>query len=383
MFQTYNVINDYANSSSRIEQLRNLLKKNGLYGYIVPLSDEYQGEYIAAYAKRLQWLTGFTGSAGMALILLDKAIFFTDGRYSLQVRQQTDNNIFTYIDSTNISIAKYLEQNVKDIKIAIDPALFTIAQAQALKISLEKINSKLVYPNENLVDNIWQNQPLKPITPVVIHQLKYSGKASEQKILEIQKIMLQNKCDNIVLTDATSIAWLFNIRGNDVEHTPVTLAFACISATAAPTLFINKKKLNNHVYSYLNNICNIVEQTEFLYFIRNKAKKCETFGLDPNSCAEQVYANLIQYQTNVKFISDPIRLAKAIKNETEIEGARQAHIRDGIAMVRFLCWLYQQKANSVDEITAAKKLEEYRKITAKDFKTELKDISFDSISSSG
>lgn len=383
MFQTYNVISDYSKSSTRIELLRNLLKKNGLNGYIVPLSDEYQGEYIAAYAQRLQWLTGFTGSAGMALILLDKAIFFTDRRYSLQVRQQTDNNIFSYVDSTDISIAKYLELNIKDAKIAIDSALFTIAQAKALKVSLEKTNSKLIYPNENLVDNIWEDQPLKPITPVVIHQIKYSGKDSKQKILEIQEIMIQNKCDNIVLTDATSIAWLFNIRGNDVEHTPVTLAFACVSATTAPTLFINKEKLDNDVYAYLNNICNIADSTEFLNFINTKAEKGENFGLDANSCAEQVYANLAQHKTNIQFIRDPIKLAKAVKNKTEIEGARQAHIRDGVAMVRFLCWLYQQKANSVDEISAAKQLEKFRKITAIDFKTELKDISFDSISGCG
>lgn len=378
MFQSYDINGDSSKSYSRIKMLRDTIDKNQLDGYIVPLSDEYQGEYIAEYAKRLQWLTGFTGSAGMALILKDKAIFFTDGRYNLQIRQQTDNDIFSYLDSTEIAISKYLKDNAKNLKIGIDPALFTIAQAKALKESCI-----LIYPDKNLVDSIWKDQPLPPESLVTIHDIKYSGKEVSQKIIEIQNVLIKNNCNNMVLTDATSIAWLFNIRGNDVEHNPVTLSFACISATQKPCLFINFKKLTKNVELYLKEFCDIIELEKFLWFLSEKAKKNENFGLDIFTCSELVNETLVKNDTTIKYIQDPIKIAKALKNSTELEGARQSHIRDGVAMSRFLCWVDAQKPNSIDEIKAAKKLEEFRISTAQDFNFELKDISFESISGAG
>lgn len=378
MFQSYNNIYDSAQSTERINLLRETLIQHQLDGYIVPLSDEYQGEYIAPYAQRLQWLTGFRGSAGMALILKDSAIFFTDGRYTLQVQQQTDNNIFNYLNSAVTPISQYLKENNPNLTIGIDPALFTIAQANALKNSCN-----LVYPTKNLVDTIWCDQPAPPANLIWVHDIKYSGKESSQKIIEIQNILIKNNCDNLILSDATSIAWLFNIRGNDIPHNPVALAFACISATKKPVLFINLKKISEQVANYLKTICEVKPQEQFLQFIDDLAKKGHNFGLDELTVTEQIHEILMQNKANIKYIKDPIILAKAIKNETELEGARKAHILDGVAMVRFLSWIDKQAVNTIDEIAASKKLEEYRINTAKDFNTELKDISFDSISGAG
>lgn len=383
MFQYFDVISDSSKSEKRISALRELLKKEGLNGYLVPLSDEHQGEYIAPYAKRLAWLTGFTGSAGVALILLDKAIMFTDGRYTIQVRQQTNNKIFEYIDMTVMSISQYLADNLNDAKIALDPSLFTIAQATAIKNSLKNNNSELVYPSFNLIDAIWNDQPAHPKEPIYIHGIEYSGQESKDKIENIKNFLKNADANYTVLNDTCSIAWLFNIRGSDVEHTPVALSFACINVNDGATIFIDKDKLNPKTTEYLSSVGTIKNIDEFENYIENEAKKQLTFSLDPNNCNEKIYHTIISNGGKVKFISDPIKLSKAIKNPTELEGARQAHIYDGVALVRFLSWLSKQPYNKITEIDAAKTLEQYRATTAKEFNVELKDISFDSISGAG
>ena len=378
MFQDFTISNNTAQSSTRIAALRDLLRNENLDGYIVPLSDEHQSEYTASYAKRLEWLTSFTGSCGLALILLDKAIFFTDGRYNLQIRQQTDNNIFTYIDSTKTSFTSYLEQNIYNLKIAMDPALFTISQAKTIKAALRTNDCSLTYPDINFIDKIWTDQPAKPTAPIYLYDINYSGKEAQQKIAELQKFMQQNGHNNLMLTDLTSIAWLFNIRGNDVGHTPIALSFAYLTTDEKPILFIDSNKLTFETTSYLKTICRLMEIDALAEFLLTKAN--DSFTLDPDGCSEQIYSIINSCNNKVTFITDPIKIPKATKNEIELVNIRQAHLCDGVAMVNFLYWLAQQQPNSIDEITSIKKLEDCRKKAALQFNMELKDIAFDTIS---
>ncbi|MDN5249125.1 aminopeptidase P family protein [Bartonella sp. TP] len=383
MFQSFSINSDASKSRERINALRALMQSKNIDAYFVPLCDEHQGEYIAPYAQRLQWLTGFTGSAGMALILKDAAIFFTDGRYQLQVRSQTDASLFTYEDFTIVSPIAWLKANGTGLKLAIDPWLHTIQQVQQLKQQLNEQNGELICIAENLVDAIWLEQPEKPHTAVKQHDVKYSGKPAQEKIKELQQTLIQSQKENLILTDTTSIAWLFNIRGNDVDHTPITLAFACVETQNKPSLFISSKKLQPHVTAYLSDICTLYDADNFIDYIKNKAASGALFSLDPQSCCEKIHETIIENGGKISFVSDPIKYAKALKNPTEIAGAKKAHIRDGVALTRFLCWLSKQEIEQITEIDAAKKLEELRIETAKKFGSELQDISFDTISGVG
>lgn len=383
MFQSFSINSDASKSQERVKALRAIMQSKNIDAYLVPLCDEHQGEYLAPYAQRLQWLTGFTGSAGVTLILKDKAIFFTDGRYQLQVRNQTDASLFTYEDSTICSPIDWLKINGVELRLAIDPWLHTVQQVQQLKQQLAEQNGELICLTENLVDAIWSEQPKKPNTAVKQHDLKYSGKPAQEKINELQQTLIQKQNENLILTDTTSIAWLFNIRGNDIEHTPITLAFACLETKNKPSLFISPKKLQPDVRAYLNKICTLYDVDEFLDYLKNKATAGASFSLDPQSCCEKIHQTILEHGGKISFVSDPIKYAKALKNPTEIEGAKQAHIRDGVALTRFLCWLAKQGTAKITEIDAAKKLEELRIETAKKFGTELQDISFDTISGVG
>lgn len=383
MFQSFIVNSDASQSNQRIIALRSLMVSKGIDAYLVPLCDEHQGEYIAPYAQRLQWLTGFTGSAGLALILTDEALLFTDGRYQLQIREQTDNSLFTYKDSTLFSPLDWIKEHGNNLTIAIDPWLHTIAYTEQLQNILLAKNSKLVYLTENLIDLLWTDQLARPAAPISLHGIEYSGKPAQEKIAELQTQLAEKGQNNLILTDTTSIAWLFNIRGKDVEHTPITLAFACIDSSKKPILFIDPAKLTAQSKSYLANIGEICDICDFIDYIAKQASAGESFTLDMQSCCKKIHATIIENGGKVIFSHDPIRLTKSIKNTIEIAGARAAHIRDGVALVRFLAWLERQNTKPITEIDAAKKLEEYRIITAKDFNTELQDISFDTISGSG
>ncbi|MBV2143918.1 aminopeptidase P family protein [Falsochrobactrum sp. TDYN1] len=382
-FQTFDVTTDPANGAPRVAKLREKLTEQGLDGFLVPRADEHQGEYVPPRAQRLGWLTGFTGSAGAALILRDRAYIFVDGRYELQVRNQTDPAIFSYESLISNPPASWLEEHGRGLTIGFDPWLHTITEARALRDALEKQGGKLVPVAQNLVDMIWDDQPEAPLAPVTIQPARFSGQEAEDKIEEMRKAIAATGADTTVLTDPSSVAWIFNIRGKDVSNTPLPLSFAIIAAKGEPELFIDERKLAIEPRAYLTQLASLSQPSSLENHLKERAAAGETILLDPALAAEKL--RLIVEDAGGRLVEgkDPARLPRAIKNKAELDGSRAAHERDGVAMVNFLSWIDAQKPGTVDEIKAAQQLEESRDKAGRDFQMPLEDISFDTISGAG
>lgn len=384
MFQSFDVTTNPANAHGRIKNIRLKMQQLGLDGFLVPRADEHQGEYVPPHANRLAYLTGFTGSAGMALILKDKAIIFVDGRYSLQVRQQTDPQIFDYEDLIYYPPSKWLTDHGKGLTIGFDPWLHTIAGVKALTSAMhDDKKGQLVVTKDNLVDLIWSDQPAPPLSQVSIQPLEFAGLDTKTKLETLQQNIQSIGATATILTDPSSIAWAFNIRGHDVSNTPFTLAFAIISTTKRALLFIDERKLNVDVKHYLQQYCDIAEPTSLMGTVEKLVKTGTIFALDPNLTADQLRMVITQNQGKIVEAPDPACLPRATKNPTELAGARRAHLRDGVALCRFFAWLEQQTIGSTTEISAAKQLEAFREETAHALNSKLEDLSFDSISGSG
>ncbi|WP_019218873.1 aminopeptidase P family protein [Bartonella florencae] len=384
MYQSFEATTDPTHAHERISSLRKELDRLGLDGFLVPRSDEHQGEYVPPHAQRLSWLTGFTGSAGIALILKNKAVIFTDGRYKLQVRQQTDPHIFEYEDLVTCPPSQWLERNGEQLSIGFDPWLHTIAAIDTLKKTFEiKTGGKLIAVQQNPIDLIWHDQPPPPQSALSIHPLKYAGSDSEEKLSLIRNSIQQASADAFIFTDPSSIAWIFNIRGNDVSNTPFSLCFALIPIKETPALFIDSKKIDEEQKQYLKLYAKLYEPEQLIPKIKDYIQKGIVFALDPQLTCEKLRTVLEEDDKFFITLTDPAALPRAIKNNTELEGAREAHLCDGVALTRFFAWLDKQTLGTISEISAAQKLEEFRIKTAKNMGKKLEDLSFDTISAAG
>jgi len=382
MFQSYKSSSETSKGPARLEALRAEMKAQGVTGFLIPHADEHQNEYLPERAERLAWLTGFTGSAGFCIAMLDKAVVFTDGRYTLQVKEQIDEEAFTAESLIDNPPPKWIENNTadKDI-IAYDPWLTTISGLKRFEAAAKKSGATLK-PVDNLIDAIWVDQPLTPVGAVTLHHEKFSGKSATQKITDIQKAVSDKGCDFTLLTDPASLAWLFNIRGSDVVHNPLALGFAIVQAESAPILFMESEKLSNNVWNALATLCKLNNPCEFLPTLKKLSKEKKAL-LDSNLVSAILGDTITEAGGNIVEGRDPVILPRAMKNPTELEGARQAHIRDGVAMCKFLCWLDAQTSDTITEIDAAQKLETTRAENAQTLGSKLKEISFDTISGSG
>ncbi|WP_208435934.1 aminopeptidase P family protein [Bartonella phoceensis] len=383
MYQSFEAITNPTHALERIASLRKELDHLGLDGFLVPRCDEHQGEYVPPHAQRLSWLTGFTGSSGIALILKNKAIIFTDGRYKLQVRQQTDPYIFEYENLVTCSPSQWLEKNGQKLSIGFDPWLHTIFTIDTLKKILEKAGGKLVAVQQNPIDLIWHDQPPLPQSAVSVHSLKYAGCNTDEKLTLICQNIERANADAFIFTDPSSIAWTFNIRGNDVSNTPFVLCFALISIKEAPALFINSKKIGVEQKQYLERYAKLYEPTQLIPKIKDYVQKGTIFALDPRLTCEKLRSIIEEQGSSFIKMTDPAALPRAIKNRTEQDGARRAHLRDGVALTRFFSWLDRQIPGTMSEISTAQKLEEFRIMTAKEMGEKLEDLSFDTISAAG
>ncbi|MGU3575722.1 aminopeptidase P family protein [Brucellaceae bacterium C25G] len=387
-FQSFEVKSDPSYAKPRVAKLRALMATHNIDGLLVPRADEHQGEYVPESAQRLGWLTGFTGSAGAVLILKDSAHLFVDGRYELQAASQTDPAIFTIESLVTNPPATWLKSNGKGLIIGFDPWLHTINEAAALRASLEANGGRLVALGQNLVDEIWQDRPSAPLAPVTIQPARYSGQEASDKIALMQQALRETGASATILSDPSSAAWLFNIRGKDVSNTPLPLCFVLLFANERPQLFIDERKLAIEPRAYLTQLATLCEPASLEDTLAKRAASGDIFMLDPALAAEKF--RLIIEAANHKDAGasyivgkDPARLPRAIKNQTELAGSRAAHERDGLAMVRFLSWLDEQKTEDLNEISAAQKLESCRAETGKEFQMPLEELSFDSISCSG
>ncbi|GAA5106419.1 aminopeptidase P family protein [Bartonella jaculi] len=384
MYQSFEATTNPTHALERIASLRKELDRLELNGFLVPRADEHQGEYVPPHAQRLSWLTGFTGSAGIALILKNKAIIFTDGRYKLQVRQQTDPHIFDYEDLIACPPSQWLETNGQKLSIGFDPWLHTIAATDTLRDALEiKVGGKLVAIHSNPIDLIWHDQPQSPQSTLSVHPLKYAGCSSDEKLTLICKDIQKANADAFIFTDPSSIAWIFNIRGNDVSNTPFALCFAVISIKETPALFIDSKKLSGEGKQYLEHYAKLYEPEQLIPKIKDYVQKGTVFALDPRLTCEKFRTVIAEEGCSFITLTDPATLPRAIKNSTEQDGARKAHLRDGVALTRFFSWLDKQAPGTISEISAAQKLEEFRIIAAEEMGEKLEDLSFDTISAAG
>ncbi|UNE53670.1 aminopeptidase P family protein [Bartonella machadoae] len=384
MYQTFEAITNPSHAAERIASLRKELNRLKLDGFLVPRADEHQGEYVPPHAQRLGWLTGFTGSSGIALILKNKAILFTDGRYKLQVRQQTNPEIFDYEDLITCPPSQWLAKNGQNLSLGFDPWLHTISATDTLKKTLEmKAGGRLIAVQQNPIDLIWHDQPPLPQSALSIHPLKYAGCDTNEKLTLICQDIKKANGDAFIFTDPSSIAWIFNIRGNDVSNTPFALCFALIPIKGTPSLFIDSKKLGIEQKQYLERYTKLYEPEQLIVKIKDYVQKGMVFALDPQLTCEKLRTVIEQQGGSFIRLTDPAALPRAIKNNIELDGARKAHLRDGIALTRFFSWLEKQTPGTMNEISTAQKLEEFRITTAKEMGEKLEDLSFDTISAAG
>ncbi|MEP2946156.1 MAG: aminopeptidase P family protein [Lentilitoribacter sp.] len=384
MFQQFATLSHPETAKARVNALRQLFGELEIDAVLVPKSDEYLGEYIPPCAERLAWLTSFTGSAGSALILKENAVIFTDGRYTSQVAKQSDPDVFDFEDLVSNPPSKWIKDNApKGLRLGIDPWILPSATVERLQTALKTIDGALVILKSNPVDDVWDDQPGAPIEPVSIQPDKYSGKLAKVKINEL-KAELGNKGDDAtVIADPTAIAWLFNIRGNDVMHTPVALSRAIILSQDMAQLFIDKRKLSIEEEAYLNQLAELRPPSEFDNALSELGEKKLTVSIDANTASHAISMILEDNGASIINRPDPVQLPRAVKNTAEIDGSILAHKIDGAAMVNFICWLKSQSPETLDEIKVAKKLEATRAEYGDKHDNPLKDISFDTISGSG
>jgi len=376
-FQTFDEQSDSSRSAERLSALRGELARRGVDGFIIPRSDEHQGEYVPKCAERLAWLTGFTGSAGVAIVLRDKAAIFVDGRYTLQAKNQTDTSLFEALDVMNDGPANWIEASLpKGAKLGYDPWLHTQSAVERLQISVDRGEAQLVACDTNPVDAIWTDRPPPPASRAAPHPLEFAGETSQSKRQRIAEDLKKRHADAAVFTLPDSICWLLNIRGSDVPHTPFVLAYAILYTDGTADLFMNGRKSSPDLLNHLGSEVHLRETAEFAAALH--ALKGKSVIADPVWAASAIFRRLEQAGANIIRASDPCQLPKACKNEVELEGARRAHIRDGQALSRFLAWLAREGPNEkLTEIDTVEKLESFRRDAG------AKDISFDSISGAG
>jgi Xaa-Pro aminopeptidase len=384
MFQTFDSAGDPGVGKPRVALLRQWLADNGLDGFLVPRADEHQGEYVADRSARLKWLTGFSGSAGVALVLRDRAFMFVDGRYTLQVRGEVDLDIFAIESLVDNPPASWIKDNLgKGARLGFDPWLHTIGDVKALKASAEQSGATLVPLEKNPIDIIWKDQPEPPRAPVEIHPIGFAGELAKDKLARLAAAIAKDGATHAVLTDPSSIAWAFNIRGGDVPHTPLALGFAILAADGKHQLFMDSRKFSRTAAAYLTQLSDLHEPGEFEAAVAALAKGGAKIALDPVLAAEKLKMLVEDNGGAVVLAPDPARIPRATKNQAEIAGSRAAHRRDGAAVAKLLCWLERQKPGSLDEITVVTRLEETRRQTGEETQMPLRDVSFDTISGAG
>ena len=364
--------------ADRLKALRDQLKSEKLDGFVVPLTDEHMSEYVGSYAQRLAWLTGFQGSAGSAVVLPEEAAIFVDGRYTLQVRQQVSPTEWSYQSVPETSTTQWLEEHAPEgARIGYDPWLHTRDWVKKAKEALATRGAELVAVDRNPIDEIWKDRPGASKAHLVVQSDQYAGKSAAEKRTEIGDWLVKHHADAAVLSALDSIAWAFNIRGQDVTHTPVALAYALVHADGTADLFVALEKIGPEVRQHLGNGVRLHDRSEFEGALSQLNGK--TVIVDPERAVAAIFEALEKAGAKILPLRDPTILPKALKNPAEIAGQKAAQVRDGAAIAKFLHWINEEAPKGdIDELTASDHLEALRRENP-----ELRDLSFDSISGAG
>lgn len=362
----------------RLNALRDQLARDRLDGFVVPLTDEHMSEYVGAYAQRLAWLTGFQGSAGSAVVLPEQAAIFVDGRYTLQVREQVDGALWQYESVPQTSIADWLKAHAPaGGRIGYDPWLHTRAWVEQASAALADKGATLVAVDTNPIDLVWPDRPAPSDARLVVHDDRYAGQSAAEKRQAMADWLVGKKADAAVLSALDSIAWTFNIRGKDVDRTPVALAYAIVHADATADLYVAPEKMDEAVAKHLGNAVRVHDRAAFADALAGFAGK--SVVADPERAVAAIFEALDSGGATILPLRDPAILPKAIKNPIEIAGHKSAQARDGAALSRFLHWVsVEAPKGGQTEMTAADRLEAFRKETGL-----LEDLSFDTISGAG
>ena len=365
--------------AERLHLLRAELATRQLNGFVVPLTDEHMSEYVGAYAQRLAWLTGFGGSAGSAVIMEHKAAIFVDGRYTLQVRDQVDGALYDYCGVPATQPADWLAGEVSaGARIGYDPWLHTRDWVAKTRETLSAKGAKLVAVDNNPVDAVWTDRPAPSLAPTVPHGLEFAGKAHEEKLSDIAEWLKGRGADAAILSALDSIAWALNIRGADVARTPVALSYAIAKADGTVDLFIAPEKVTDALRAHLGNRVSIRDRKDFAQALAADYTR-KKVAVDPERAVAAIFEALTSGGAIIDAVRDPVVLAKAIKNATEITGHDAAQLRDNAALVRFLHWIGNAGPQGTEtELSAAAKLQSLREQTGL-----LVDLSFDTISGAG
>ena len=364
----------------RVDRLRANLSRMGLAGFVCLRGDEHQGEYVAACAERLCWLTGFTGSAGMAIVLAERAAIFVDGRYTLQVRSQVDAATFEYRHLTEQPPAEWLAANApRGGRVGYDPRLLTPEALARLRSGAERAGAELVAADADPLADAWTGRPPPPIAPIVPHPERFAGRPSAAKRLEIAEAVARDGAAAAVISDPASIAWLLNVRGADVPHTPLPLSFAILDAHGDVDWFVEPLKLAPGLAAQLGNPVRLRPPAEFAGALAALGARKAKVLLDAATASAWIQDRLVSAGAQVVRGQDPCALPKARKNDGELAGARAAHLRDARALARFFHWLSGAAVDGrVDELAAAERLLALRREGE-----HFRDTSFDTISGAG
>jgi len=374
MRQTFDESTDRSFGAKHVPLIRQAMAEQGLDGVLVPHEDEHQNEYLPAANDRLAWATGFTGSAGAAVILKDKAAVFVDGRYTLQVRDQVDQGLFEIRDLVEGGVPAYIETAPKGARIGYDPRLHSPDALERLKAAAAKSGAELRPVSQNPIDQAWgAARPPQPVAPVTPHPLQYAGEESSSKRHRLAQELKARGAEAAVITAPASLAWLFNIRGGDVIRSPLPLGQAILNADGSARLFLDPQKITPELRPWLGNEVQLETPSDLPQALTDL--KGKRVVVDPSQSSAWYFEALNGAGASVLRGEDPCLLPRACKNAVEVEGTRNAHARDGAALTRFLHWLATEgQTNPPDEITAVSKLEAFREATG-----ALKDLSFDTI----
>ena len=375
--QTFDVVGGPDMGRENLPKLRASLERLGLDGMLVPHEDEYQNEYVPPHLDRLQWVSGFTGSAGAAAVFRDRAAMFTDGRYTLQVRQQVAPELFDY-ERVEDGWARWLRANVRrGERIGYDPRLHSPKAVKSLRAAVEGAGGDLVALDSNPIDAAWDNRPVPGKARVVVQPESLAGDSHAAKRSRIADAIAEQNADAALITAPASVAWLLNLRGSDVKCTPLLLGNAVIDREGRVTLYTDPDKIDDTVMRHLGNEVSVADEATLAGDLSRLSG--QNVIVDPATSSAWHADSLRDAGATVLAKSDPVALPKAIKNAAELRGTEAAHRRDAVPLIHFLHWLdTDAQSGGYDEIDAAVKLETFRRDTG-----ELKDLSFESISGAG
>ena len=379
-FQTFEEPESGVALTARLSTFRDELARLKLTGFVIPRADQQQNEYVAPSEERLAWLTGFTGSAGLAIVLAQEAALFVDGRYTLQAAKQVDAGAWSIeplVDPTPESwLAKHLKPGDR---LGFDPWLHTSAAAERLTAACAKADAALVAIDGNPLDSVWTERPQPPLGPVAVHGPQFSGEAEADKLQRIRLEIERLGVEALVLSDSHAVAWTFNIRGADVSHTPLPLSYALVPKAGRPIVFIDHRKLSNSARDHLEQSADVAEPEALTPKLTELARSGAGIGLDSATAADALSRLIEAAGGKAVRASDPVSLLKAVKNPTEIAGTKTAHKRDAVALARFLAWIDREApSGALTEIDTVEALETFRRDTG-----ALKDVSFPTIAGTG